>query len=198
MRAEKWEELNRYIDKIKTIEMSEPFESTGFIKIKNFMIKLNNGREIERERIYKNNSIGDGVSVLPYTKNGTILLVVQPRVFTKLTVGIEAPAGYIDKGEEPIEAAKRELREETGYTSENLEKIASYHQDIGSSGGLQTVFLATGCEKVTGQELDDMEYVEIFECTLEEAEELFEKDYIKDPNTIILLEALKKKLNNQR
>ncbi len=43
---------------------------------------------------------------------------------------IEAPSGYIDTGETPIEAANRELKEETGYRANNIISLGSYTLDI--------------------------------------------------------------------
>ena len=192
MRDEKLKEIDKYIEKFKTIKKSEPFESEGFISVKNYEIELNNGKTIHREQIYKNGRIGNSVTILPITKEKKIILVIEPRVFTKRTVGVEAPAGYVEDFERPIEAAERELLEETGLKSKEIIQLREYYCDMGSFAGITSSFIAKDCEKVSHQNLDEDEFIAIVECTIDEAKELIDMEYIKDINTIYLIENLEK------
>lgn len=192
MRDEKLKEIDKYIEKFKTIKKSEPFKSEGFISVKNYEIELNNGKTIHREQIYKNGRIGNSVTILPITKEKKIILVIEPRVFTKRTVGVEAPAGYIEDFERPIEAAERELLEETGLKSKEIIQLREYYCDMGSFAGITSSFIAKDCEKVSEQNLDEDEFIAIVECTIDEAKELIDMEYIKDINTIYLIENLEK------
>ena len=192
MRDEKLKEIDKYIEKFKTIKKSEPFESEGFISVKNYEIELNNGKTIHREKIYKNGRIGNSVTILPITKEKKIILVIEPRVFTKRTVGVEAPAGYVEDFERPIEAAERELLEETGLKSKEIIQLREYYCDMGSFAGITSSFIAKECEKVSEQNLDEDEFIAIVECTIDEAKELIDMEYIKDINTIYLIENLEK------
>ena len=126
MRKEKLEELNDYIKELQTItkerkkedfiyQGTEPVQRRGFINVESYNCKLQNGIIISREKIVKGASNGNAVIIFPVTKEGNTLLVVQPRVFTKETVCVELPAGYLEKDEDPLTAGKRELEEETGY-----------------------------------------------------------------------------------
>ena len=192
MRDEKLKEIDKYIEKFKTIKKSEPFESEGFISVKNYEIELNNGKTIHREQIYKNGRIGNSVTILPITKEKKIILVIEPRVFIKRTVGVEAPAGYVEDFERPIEAAERELLEETGLKSKEIIQLREYYCDMGSFAGITSSFIAKDCEKVSEQNLDEDEFIAIVECTIDEAKELIDMEYIKDINTIYLIENLEK------
>ena len=192
MRAKKLKEINKYIEKFKTINKSEPFESEGFITIKNYEIKLNNGQTIHREQIYKNGRVGNTVAVLPLTKENNVILAIEPRVFTEKTVGVEAPAGYIEDGEKPIQAAERELLEETGLKAKELIQLRNYYCDMGSFSGITSAFIAKDCEKISEQNLDSDEFIEIVECTIAEAKELIDMEYIRDINTIYLIENLER------
>lgn len=147
MRKEKINEIDKYIEYFKTIEKSEPFESEGFITVKNYEIKLNNGKTIHREQIYKSGREGNSVTVLPVTKDNHVILVIEPRVFTKRTVGVEAPAGYVEDGEKASEAAERELLEETGFKAKELIQLREYYCDMGSFAGITSSFIAKDCEK---------------------------------------------------
>jgi 8-oxo-dGTP pyrophosphatase MutT (NUDIX family) len=72
----------------------------------------------------------DYVSILAYTKKKKFLLVKQYRpAIQKFT--IEIPGGLVDKGEKPINAAKRELKEETGYYAQKLVYLGSFYVDVG-------------------------------------------------------------------
>lgn len=193
MRKEKWEELESLIYLYKTIEKTNVNITSGkFIKIGSSNYTLGNGKVITREEIIKNNGMSSASIILPITDNNEVILTVQPRVVTKLGVGIELPAGYIDANETGYDAALRELKEETGYIPDKLVKVAEYYQDQGCSRSLNECFLATGCEKLSSKNLDGDEYISEFMCTFEEMLELVEKNYINDAGSIITIERSKK------
>ncbi len=191
MRKEKLEELHQYIKELKTIKLEKTEQIPAFLTATTYLSTLTNNCTIKRERLLKNKKDGNAAIILPITKEHNTVLVVQPRVFTDRTVGIELPAGYIEKNELPIIAAARELKEETGYISSNIKLLTSYYQDQGCSGAKNYSFLALSCEKNYSQSLDPDEYIKYFECTFEEALELMELGYINDANSIITLEKSK-------
>ena len=205
MRKEKLEEIKSLIEEFKVVKVLEEedvfknFEVNNdeadkrhFITTKRLKVKLNNGKTLTRELILKNNQIGSAVVMLPITKEGDTLLVVEPRIATARTVGVGLPAGYVEKGESGIVAAKRELMEETGYYSDDVTPLASFYQDSGCSEAYNQAFLLNNCIKVGDQNLDEFEYIKYFTCKYEEALELMELGYINDCNGIIALEKSKK------
>lgn len=190
MRKEKLEELKYYIEELKTIKLVNT--SGTFLKSEAYDCILNNGIIIKREKLIKGNNDGSAVIVVPVTQNNEILTVIEPRVFTKETVGIGLPAGYIEKNEYPQYSALRELREETGYISERIIEIDSFYQDEGCSSAYNHIFLALNCIKKYPQQLDKDELIRYMLFSYEELEELEQLGYIKGVNTKLAIAKTKK------
>ncbi len=84
----------------------------------------------------------------------------------------EFPAGGIEKGESPLDAAKRELAEETGYVSDEWRPVARIPSYATMAGNYAYIFYAGNCRLETTQSLDPMEFVEV---VLMEDEQLHEQ-----------------------
>ncbi len=193
MRKEKQKLINNYLEELKTIKREiDKNPKERFVTSIPYLYTLNNGRVIRREQVLKNNSNGSAVIIAPYIKEtGEFLVVIEPRVFTKLGVSVSFPAGYIEEGEKPEEAALRELKEETGYVSENMIYLDSYYQDEGVSEAFNHSFLALDCEKKYDQDLDENEIVKYTTLTYEELLELEKKGIINGANTKLTLAKIK-------
>lgn len=192
MRKEKLEELKEIVEELKTIEVIEQKNKQNkFLQSKAYYFKLNNGIIIPREKLIKGGKDGSAAIIMPVLPNNEILTIIEPRVFTDLTVGIGFPAGYIENGEEANVGALRELREETGFVPNKMIEIDSFYQDEGVSSALNHIYLALDCEKKYNQELDKDEIVKYMIFKYEELFELEQMGYIKGCNTKLALEKSK-------
>jgi 8-oxo-dGTP pyrophosphatase MutT (NUDIX family) len=103
----------------------------------------------------------DWCNVVPITDVGRIVLVRQHR-FGVDAPSLEIPGGLVDPGEAPIEAARRELDEETGYEAASIEPLGVVHANPAIQATKLHVFLARGCRPhARGQRLEELEDCEV-------------------------------------
>lgn len=192
MRKEVFERLEQVISNfsVKSVRNIEREEPDKFIQSIAREYTLNSGEKVVREEIVKGGANGSAVIVIPVVGN-EIITVVEPRVLTKLTVGVGFPAGYINPDEDPMVSAKRELEEETGYTADHLIKLDEFYQDEGCSSALNVIYLALGCKKIGEQHLDKDEYIEYIPFIFDEIIELEQRGYMMGGHTKLAILKMK-------
>jgi ADP-ribose pyrophosphatase len=112
-----------------------------------------------------------------------ILLVRQYRMPARKYLW-ELPAGKIDEGETALQAAKRELIEETGYRAKQWKKIATYYASPGFLGEKMNLYLATDLVEGEARPMED-ERIERRWFTAKELDSMVESMAIQDGKTLI-------------
>jgi len=136
-----------------------------------------------------------GVGIVPVTNDNCVILVKQYRKAVNRML-LEIPAGKLEVNEEPRETAIRELKEETGYESENLKYLLEFYTSPGYTNEKIYLFLATNL--IEGeQDLDDGEYCEIAKYNIDELYKMIDRGEIIDSKTIIGINMAKEYINSK-
>ncbi len=166
--------------KYKVKETKKVFSGHIF-KIFVDMVEMPSGRVVEREMLAHSGAVG----IVPITSNRDVLLVEQYRHAVKDRM-LEIPAGKLDVDEDPLECAVRELKEETGATISEIEKLSEFFNAPGYSSEVFYLYLARvesiGEPEPDGDEEEDMGVIRI---PFDEAADMVKTGKIKDAKTII-------------
>lgn len=148
-------------------------------------------RFIERDVVH----FGESVAVIPIKDDGNMVMIEQFRIPIEEWI-LEVPAGRVEEGEDWRVAAKRELREETGYEAGVLSKIASVCVSPGYSDEIIHVVLAEQLRKV-GASPEPTEIIRVVEMSFSEALERLLSLPIADCKTLLSLLLYKRLLDRQ-
>lgn len=124
-----------------------------------------------------------GAVVVPVTSDGKIVMVTQHR-FPVNQILLELPAGKLGKGEDPRLCAVRELEEETGYKSDNVNELGSIYTTPGYSTEKLWIYHAKDLKPGDHNREEGEFGMKVFELTLKEIEEKIYNSEIIDGKTI--------------
>jgi ADP-ribose pyrophosphatase len=149
-------------------------------------VELPNGNVSKREIIKHPGA----VAILALTDDNKIVVVEQYRKALEKTI-IEIPAGKLELGEDPETCARRELEEETGYGCKEMEWLISFYTSPGFADEIVHLYIAKGLEKKeNAASLDEDEFVNLMEITLEEAQAYLKEQRIYDAKTAYAVQYL--------
>ena len=129
-------------------------------------------------------------NVVAITKNNEVVLVKQYRHGVQ-EVLLELPGGVVDKGEDPLEGAKRELMEETGYSAGSIIEVGRLYPNPAIQHNTLYCYLATDVELTGEQHLDDAEEIEVQLVPLDELIKMAAQGkFLHALNVAVLFQAL--------
>lgn len=160
----------------KTIKKEYMYKGR-IINLRKDEIELPDGKPSDREVVEHNG----GVAVLALSEDNEIFMVNQYR-YPYSEVLTEIPAGKLEKGEDPLEAGKRELMEETGLCAENYRSLGKLYPTPGYCAEIIHMYLATGLSY--GECCpDEDEFLSVVKMPLSEVVKMVVDGRIKDAKT---------------
>ncbi len=166
--------------KEKTIDSRIVYEGPIF-KIRKHTIEAVSGKISERDVLEH----CGGAVMLAVKDDGKIIMEEQYRKPID-SVALEIPAGKCEEGEDPLETARRELREETGYSASDVRHLISFNTSFGYSDEVLHIYICKGltCGE---RDLDETEDIDIKEFTADELVDMVMNNEISDAKTIIAI-----------
>ena len=162
----------------KTIN-SDRIYTGKVISLKVDTVEIENKGYKKREIVEHPGAVG----IVALTDENKIVLVKQFRKPIEQVIW-EIPAGKLEKGENPKDCAIRELKEETGYSANNIKLIHKFYTSAGFSNQRMYIYLATGL--IPGEcKFDEDENIDIHHVDLCEVYNMINKNEIEDAKTTI-------------
>lgn len=159
----------------KTISCKTVLDNAPWLTVEHHTVELPDGHVIPN---WPWITTPDYINVVAVTKDEQFLCFRQVKYGIK-GVTIAIVGGYINEGENPLNAAKRELLEETGYESSDWVSLGSYLVDPNRGIATGNLFLARGVRYVTPRNADDLEDQELLFLSREEVETALEQGEFK-------------------
>ncbi len=157
--------------------MREEIYSGKILSLSKHHVKIE-GRSTVREMVEH----GGAAAMLGFDENGRVVLVRQHRYPHGYV--LEIPAGTIERGEDPVECAHREMVEETGYRAKEMIPLLSYYPSIGYSTELIHCYVASGLKKVAEADPGDDEFITVVKMDIGELLGMITQGKIQDSKTI--------------
>ena len=164
----------------KTVEKNYVYKGR-IINVRCDKAELHNGNPCTREVVEHNG----GVCIAPITENKELIFVRQFR-YPYMEMVLELPAGKLELGEDPFEAGKRELEEETGTVAEKYYNLGKFYPTPGYCGEIIYLYAASDL-KATAMNPDEDEFLEVEKISIDKAVEMVLNNEIPDGKTQTLI-----------
>ncbi|MBI5722869.1 MAG: NUDIX hydrolase [Planctomycetes bacterium] len=162
----------------RRFEFDELMYQGRVMEIHRVGVRMPDGSVVPRDWAHYNGA----AVILPILGDGQAVLIRNFRFAVDENL-YELPAGMVDKGESPLEAAGRELAEETGYRAGRIEKLGEFFCAPGTSDELMHIYLA---EELAGgpQDLEDYEQITVHAFSQDKLKAMIMEGKIRDAKTI--------------
>lgn len=168
-------------------------ETLGRYRLFSLLSTRRRSRHSGREQAFVRLIAPDWINVMALNSDGQMLLVEQYRHGTD-AVTIEIPGGMVDNGEEPAQAAARELEEETGYRAGSLFLLGRVEPNPAFLNNSCWTFLALDCELTDGAQPDPCEEIRLVQSSLAGFFELIDSGAIRHALVIAAHDHLQRAL----
>lgn len=158
---------------------STPVFDGRLLHVRQDEVRLPDGSSATREYIVHPGA----VMILALLDDGRLLLERQFRYPMRQHM-YELPAGKLDPGEDPLESAKRELLEETGYVAQQWRALTTVYPIVAYCTEQIHIYLARGLS-FQGQRLDQGEFVEVLEISIKQGLDWVHSGRIRDAKTVL-------------
>lgn len=165
--------MNQTIKEWKVLE-SEYLVRRPWLTARRDRLELPDGRIIPEYYVLE---YPDWVNVIAITKDGQFVMERQYRHAAR-KISLELPCGIMEEGETPLEAAQRELLEETGFGGGQWKKLMELSPNPSAMSNTTHCFLAIGVEKIAEQHLDETEELSVLFMTKEEVKRMLNENQI--------------------
>ena len=165
--------MNQTIKEWKVLE-SEYLVRRPWLTARRDRLELPDGRIIPEYYVLE---YPDWVNVIAITKDGQFVMERQYRHAAR-KISLELPCGVMEEGETPLEAAQRELLEETGFGGGQWKKLMELSPNPSAMSNMTHCFLAIGVEKIAEQHLDETEELSVLFITKEEVKRMLNENQI--------------------
>lgn len=149
----------------RVLESHEVYSAPPWLSVRMERLRLPDGREVGG---FHRLVMPDYALIYPETEDGRLVLLRQYKHGVG-EVSLTFPAGTFNAGEAPLDVAKRELKEETGYEAAEWRPLGRYVTQANSFGHAAHLFRATGCRAVAAPNSGDLEEMELLLMTRAEA-----------------------------
>jgi 8-oxo-dGTP pyrophosphatase MutT (NUDIX family) len=174
------------------VKESEYVLDTRWMKVRRDKCLLPTGETVEDYYLWQGK---DFVMIFGLTSDDKVILVRQYKHGAQ-DIMIELPAGQIDDSDtNPLNAAIRELREETGYEAEDYTHLIDLFVASANSTVTAHLYLATGLTQITSPQLDNQELIESLSVSVTELMQMVTRGEIRDVNSIAAIFLALRKLN---
>lgn len=138
-----------------------------------------------KEKVYEMIDIQNAVTIFPIDEEKNVYFVEQFRIGAKKKL-LELPAGKVEKGEDPLRAAQRELREEIGMDAAEFKHLGNFYMTPGYANEYMYCYLATGLFHAPLSP-DSDEFINVRKMPLSNFLDMIKEGLIEDSKTLAVM-----------
>jgi len=178
--------VRRYNANLEKPMSLELVEKQRIYEGKKISLEVHHLQDEDGHRIRREVVVHPGAVVVLAFLSADRILLIRNRRYAAGQILVELPAGTLDRGEDPMNCAGRELQEETGYLAGRLQRLGNFYSSPGVLSEKLYAFAAYDLER-TATALEEGEEIEVMDESIDQAIEMIREGRIIDAKTIATL-----------